>query len=169
MKIGRISAASSPCWSRAGVAEAVSEEVHGAALPGAAEDLGDRGLQAGVGVGDGELDADQAARDQAREELGPERLGLGLADIDAEDLAPAGLVHAVGDHQRLVDHPAAVADLLDLGVQEQVRVAALQRPRPERLDVLIQRRADPADLARLIRSPRLSTSWSTRRVETPHT
>ena len=63
-----------------------------------------------------------------------------------EDLAPAGLVHAMRDHQRLVDHAAAVADLLDLGVEEQVRVAALQRARPERLDVLVERAADPADL-----------------------
>ena len=79
--------------------------------------------------------------------LGPERLGLGLADIDREDLAAARLVDAVRDHQRLVDHPPAVADLLDLRVQEHVRVAALQRAGPERVDVLIQRRADPADLA----------------------
>ena len=131
----------------AGVAEAVAQEVHGAALPGAAEDLGDRRLQPGVRVGDRELDADQAALDQAAEEVGPERLGLGLADIDREDLAAARLMDAVRDHQRLVDHAAAVADLLDLRVQEQVRVAALQRPRPERLDVLIQRAADAADLA----------------------
>ena len=34
----------------AGVAEAVPEEVNGAALPGAAENLCDRRLQAGVGV-----------------------------------------------------------------------------------------------------------------------
>jgi hypothetical protein len=32
-------------------------------------------------------------------------------------LRPAGLVHAVRDHQRLVDHAAAVADLLVLGVK----------------------------------------------------
>ena len=108
----------------------------------APEDLRDRGLQPGVRVGDRELHADQAARDQAPEELGPERLGLGLADIDREDLAPAGLVHAVRDHQRLVDDAAAVADLLDLRVQQQVRVGALQRPRAERLDVLVERRAD---------------------------
>ena len=44
-----------------GVAEAVPEEVHGAALPGATEDLRDRGLQAGVRVVDREPDADQAA------------------------------------------------------------------------------------------------------------
>jgi hypothetical protein len=36
--------------------------------------------------------------------------------LDREDLAPAGLMHATGDHQRLVDHPAALADVLDLGV-----------------------------------------------------
>jgi hypothetical protein len=54
---------------------------------------------------------------------------------------------AVRDHQRLVDHAAAVADLLDLGVQEQVRVAALQWACAEGVDVLIKRAADPADLA----------------------
>ena len=41
---------------------------------------------------------------------------------------------------------AAVANLLDLGIQEHVRVAALQRPGPERLDVLVERFANPADL-----------------------
>jgi hypothetical protein len=71
------------------VAEAVSEEVHGAALPGAAQHLRDRGLQGGVGIGDGELHAGQAARDQPAEEVGPKRLGLGLADVEAENLAPA--------------------------------------------------------------------------------
>ena len=64
------------------MAQAVSEEMHGAALPGAAQHLGDRGLQAGVRVTDRELHADQAARDEASEELSPERLGLGLADVD---------------------------------------------------------------------------------------
>jgi hypothetical protein len=104
-------------------------------------------FQAGVRVRDGELDADQAALDQVSEEVGPERLGLGLADVEAEDLAPPGLMHAMRDHQRLSDHPAAVADLLDLRVQEQVRIAALQRPRPERLDMLIERLTDATDIA----------------------
>jgi hypothetical protein len=72
----------------AGVPEAVSEEVDGAALPGAAEHLRDRGLQPAVGVGDRELHADQPALDQTSQEAGPERLGLGLADVDREDLAP---------------------------------------------------------------------------------
>jgi hypothetical protein len=108
-------------------------------------------------------------RDQSPEKAGPERVGFGLADVKAEDLAPSGLMNAVRDHQRLGHDAAAVADLLDLGIEEHVRVGALQRPRPERLDVLIQRGAHAADLAFEIRSPRLSTSWSTRLVETPHT
>jgi hypothetical protein len=56
----------------AGVPEAVSEEVDGAALPGAREDLGDRRLQAAVGVADRQLDADQTALDQPSEEGRPE-------------------------------------------------------------------------------------------------
>jgi hypothetical protein len=35
-------------------------------------------------------------------------------------------MQAVRDDERLRDHAAAVADLLDLGVEEQIRVAALQ-------------------------------------------
>jgi hypothetical protein len=130
----------------ASVPQAITQEVDGAALPGAAQDLGDRRLQAGVRIRDRELDADQAALDQAAQELGPKRLGLGLADVDREDLAPPGLMHAMRDHERLGDHAAASADLLDLRVEEHVWVAALQRPRPERLDVLIQRRADATDV-----------------------
>jgi hypothetical protein len=69
-----------------------------------------------------------------------------LADVQADDLPPAGVVHAVGDDHALALHPPAVADLLDLGVKKQIEVAALQRPRAERLDLLIQPGADPADL-----------------------
>jgi hypothetical protein len=53
----------------------------------------------------------------------------------------------VGDHQRLGHHPAAVTDLFDLGVEEQIWVGALQRPGSERVHVLIQRAADAADFA----------------------
>jgi len=116
LKIGRDQRRQQPVLVLAGVPEAVSEEVNGAALPGAPEDLGDRRLQPGMRVGAGQLHADEAALDQAAQELGPERLGLGLADVDREDLAPPALMHAVGDDERLVDHAAAVADLLDLGV-----------------------------------------------------
>jgi hypothetical protein len=127
--------------------ETVAEEVHGAALPRRPEDLGDRRLQPGVGVGDRQLHAGQAALDQAAQEGRPERLGLRGADVDTDDLPPAGLVHAVGDDQRLAPDAATVADLLDLGVQPQIDIVALQRALAERLDLLIEQRADPADLA----------------------
>jgi hypothetical protein len=52
----------------------------------------------------------------------------------------------VRDHHALVHHPPTITDLLDLGVDEHVRVAALQRPLAKRLHLLIQQRADPADL-----------------------
>ncbi len=87
----------------------VAQEVDGAALPGRPEDLGEGRLEAGVRVGEGELNADQAARDQAPEEGAPERLGLGLADIEADDLAPAGLVDGVRDDDALANDPAAPA------------------------------------------------------------
>jgi hypothetical protein len=125
----------------------VAQEVHGAALPRRPEDLGQRGLQARVGVGDGELDADQPARDERPEELAPERLGLRLADIEADDLPPARLMHGVRDHDRLARDAAPVADLLDLGVDEQIRVTPLQRPLSKRRDLLVQQAGDPADLA----------------------
>jgi hypothetical protein len=46
----------------AGVAAQVAEEVHGATLPWRAEHRRQRGLRAGVGVADGQLHAEQAAR-----------------------------------------------------------------------------------------------------------
>ena len=88
----------------------------------------------------------QAAGAQRPEELAPERLGLGLADVEADHLAAAGLVHGVGDHQALLAHPAALADLLDLAVQPQVGVAALQWPLAEDLHLLIEAATEPGDL-----------------------
>ena len=86
----------------------VAEEVHGAPLPGAAEHLGDGLLQTLVGVGDAEPHAIEAAGHEAAQELAPEGLALGLADVDADHLAAAALVHPVGDHERLVAHAAGL-------------------------------------------------------------
>jgi hypothetical protein len=105
--------------------------------------LGDRGLEALVGVGDHQLHPGQAAADQAAQELPPERLGLGRAHVQAENLALAGLVHAVGDHHRSMLDPPAGADLLHLGIQPQVRVGDLQGPLPEGDHLLIQAAAQP--------------------------
>jgi hypothetical protein len=90
--------------------------VDAAALPGAAEHLRERVLQPGVRVGDDQLHARESALDQSAQERAPERFRLGLADIERDHLAVAGLVHAVGEHQRFAHDAAAVADLLHLGI-----------------------------------------------------
>src|SRR3954462_7277528 len=98
-------------------------------------------------VADRELDADQAARDERAQELAPERLGLRLADVEADDLPAPRLVDRVGDNDALARDAAAGTDLLDLGVDEQIRITAFQRPLAERLDLLVEQCGDPADLA----------------------
>ena len=100
-----------------------------------------------MGVGDDQLHAAEAALDQTAQEAAPEGFGLALADVEADHLTVAGLVHGVGEHQRLWHHAAAVSDLLDLGVQPQVRVTALERPVAKRVDLLVQALADARDLA----------------------
>jgi site-specific DNA recombinase len=66
-----------------------SDRVHPAPLPRGAEHLGDRVLEALVGVRDHKLDALQAALDQALDEVRPERLGLRGAKAETDDLAAA--------------------------------------------------------------------------------
>src|SRR5262245_32898834 len=126
--------------------ERLAEEVDGAALPGTVERLRDRRLQAGVRIGDDQLHPAQAALDQAAQEAAPEWLRFALADIEADHLPVAGLVHRIREHERLGHDPAAVSDFLDLGVQPEVGVAALERPVAERLHLLVQTGADPRDL-----------------------
>jgi hypothetical protein len=104
-----------PVLVAAGVAKAIVQELNRAALPGAAKQPGDRRLEPLVGVRDDELHALEAAGQQRAQELGSEGLGLGLADVEGEDLPPAALVHAVGVHDRFADDAAAVPDLLDRG------------------------------------------------------
>ena len=53
---------------------------------------------------------------------------------------------AVGDHQRLVAHPARLAHPFHLGVQPQIRVSALQGPLAEDPDLLIEAAAQPHHL-----------------------
>jgi hypothetical protein len=55
-------------------------------------------------------------------------------------------VDGVRDDHALARDTAAVTDLLDLGIDEQIRVAALQRPLTERGDLLVEQPGDPADL-----------------------
>jgi hypothetical protein len=51
----------------------VPHEVDATALPSRAENLGDSGLEAFVGIGDDELDAAQATPGELAQELGPDR------------------------------------------------------------------------------------------------
>lgn len=74
--------------SLADMGERVAHLMHAAALPGRAEDAGDRRLQPLMGIGDDALRALQAARHQALEEVGPEPLRPGRADVQADDLVP---------------------------------------------------------------------------------
>ena len=96
-------------------------------------------------VGDTEAHALEAAAAQIAQQLDPERLRLNLAQVEADHLAPARLVDGIGDHERLRADVAAVADLDVLGVQPQVRVVALERPPPERLDLLVESAAEGRD------------------------
>ncbi len=66
--------------------------------------------------GDAQAHALESSGAQAAQELAPERFGLGLADVQTEDLTAASLVDAIGQHQRLVADPAGLTDPLDLGV-----------------------------------------------------
>ena len=68
-------------------------------------------------------------------------VALRLADPD-EKLARLGEADPKSDEEE-----AAVADLLDLRVQPQVRVAALERPCPEGFDLLVEAGADPGHVA----------------------
>jgi hypothetical protein len=104
-----------------------------------------RGLEPPVGTGDTGAHPNPTGA-QPAQELPPERLGLGLTDVQADDLTAAALVDAVGDHQRLVPDPAGLADPFHLGVQPQIRVAALQRPLQERPHLLVQAAAQPGHL-----------------------
>jgi hypothetical protein len=128
------------------VAEHVPEEVHRASLPRTAEHLGDRLAEAVVGVRDAQAHTLESAGAQATEELPPERLGLGRTHVQADDLTAAALVDPVGDHQRLVPDPAGLADPFHLGVQPQIRIAALQWPLPEHPHLLVQAPAQPRHL-----------------------
>jgi hypothetical protein len=73
--------------SRGTLVSKVAHVVRAASLPaGARQRGGDRGDQAGVGVGGDQHDAGQAAGDQAAEERQPSRAVLGTGDVQAQDL-----------------------------------------------------------------------------------
>ena len=100
-----------PAAALAGMGQHVPHEVDATALPGGRQHLGDGGLQAFMGIGDDELDATQAATGQLAQELRPDRFGFRGADLQAQNLAPAGRIDGNGDDRGDRDDAAAAAYL----------------------------------------------------------
>lgn len=119
-----------------------------AALPRSTlQDRTDRGDEPAMGVGDDQLDTGQAATAKVTEELGPELLGLTVADLAAEDFTVPVRAHAGGDHDGL-GHDSAVDPGLAVGrVEEDVgELDVVEWPGAERADRLVESGADPGDL-----------------------
>jgi len=78
---------------------------------------------------------------------GPERPVLGVADVEAQDLAVSVGADPGGDHHGLGHHPTPDPGLAVGRVQEHIRERrAGQGPVAERGDLLVQAGADPRDL-----------------------
>jgi hypothetical protein len=75
-------------------------------------------LQAGVGVGDDELDAGQPTGLERAQERRPEGAVFGVADVQAEDLLATVDDDPGGDHDCTADHPAIHPGLEVGGVHE---------------------------------------------------
>jgi hypothetical protein len=101
-----------------------------------------------VGVRHHQLAAAQAAAGELAQELGPNRFGLGHADLHAENLAPAVAVEANRDHDGDRDDAAAATKLQVGGVDPDVRpVALFDRTLEEGLHPDVNLVAEPRHLA----------------------
>ena len=98
-----------------------------------------------VRVGDHELNAMQAAPDEAFEERRPEGFGLAGTDAQADDLALALCVCGQGDDGRHVEDASALALLEAGGVKPQTGPFAGERMFKERADPIIDVLAQLAD------------------------
>ena len=101
--------------------QGVAHPVDATALPGCFEDPGDGGFEACMRVADDQSDAPQAANAQGSKELGPECLGLGRADTEADDLTASLGVGGHGDYCGDWYDPSALAHLQIGGVEPEDR------------------------------------------------
>jgi len=110
------------------VPQHVAHEMHATALPLGPDHRFDRSFQSPVRIRDHELDPRGPAGNEPSDELSPGGLGFDLAHVDADHLASAGLVDAIGDKERLVAHGVGigVAHSLDPRKEPDVRVCATQ-------------------------------------------
>ena len=147
--------------------EQVAHRVDTAALPcGTLEAAADRFDQPGVRVGDDETHTGQAAVGQRCEELAPERLVLGVADIEAEDLTMPVSTQSGGDHDRFRHDLAVFADM-DVGrVEPHVDERLVIQPTgAQHVDVGVDLGADPRH--RRLRDPRLAAECFDQVVDLP--
>ena len=79
-------------------------------------------------IGDDQLDATQATSGQTAQELGPERLGLAVADGHAEHFAPAIGVDCHGNDHRHRHYMMVAAGFDVGGIQPEIGPVALDRP-----------------------------------------
>jgi hypothetical protein len=168
LKIDRIGAASRPCWSR----RAWPKESHSNCRVQRCQ--GHDGVHAIAALRPSwasETTSSTPVRSRATNDLRTRARTprFGLADVEADDLPAGRLMNGVRDDHALRHDATAVPDLLDLGVEEEIEIAGRQGALAEGLDLLVEQAADARDLR--ARSPQRSdsTSWSTRRVETPQT
>ena len=97
-----------------------------------------------MGVGDDQLDPGQAAGLQGAEEVGPERFGFGVADVESKDLAAPVSGDADRDHARLGHDPPADSGFAVGRIDEHIRIGHLiERALSERGDVGVEVGADP--------------------------
>src|SRR3954447_3402738 len=127
--------------------EQVAHEVNPATLPGRAQHTRNGGLQSFMGVRDHQLHTTQATTGQLAQEFGPERLGLGWANIHAKDFSPAVTVDADRDNDGDGDDTASLPHLYISGVQPDIGPVAFQRTGQEGLNSLVDLAAQAADLA----------------------
>ena len=117
--------------------QGVSHPVDPASLPRGAQRLGDRGLEAFMGVGDDQFYAAKPTTKKAFEEKRPERLGFAGSDVQPHDFSTAFRVHSHGDYSGDADHPATFT-LLEVGrVQPQIGPFPGQRPGKEGMEPFI--------------------------------
>src|SRR2546423_14147266 len=86
--------------------------------------------EAGVIIGDDELDAVQAARLQPQQEIPPARSALAVGELDRQHLAAAVPIDADRDQHGLADDDAGFAHPLVTCIQDQIGEGFGQRGRP---------------------------------------
>ena len=118
-------------------------------LPRRSQELLADGLdQAAVVVADDQPDAGQSTLDEAADEGRPgTALVVAGREVESEHAPLAGRRHAGRDEGRHRHDPPALADLDVGGIEPQIGVRLVtERAGAERLDLGVERRADPADL-----------------------